>query len=63
MCGRFVTIIPPEELAKIFALIEKPQLEHRYNVAPNQQVAVVRSIDDQNVMSFMKWGLIRMALV
>lgn len=36
MCGRIVTIIPPEELAKKFALAEVPQLEQRYNVAPNQ---------------------------
>ena len=58
MCGRFVTIIPPEELAKVFALAETPQLEARYNVAPSQQVPVVRSAGDRNVLTSMKWGLV-----
>ena len=58
MCGRFVTIIPPEELAKTFAFVEKPQLEPRYNVAPSQQVAVVRSFGEHNVLTQMKWGLV-----
>lgn len=48
MCGRFVTIIPPDILAKIFGLIEKPQVEPRYNVAPTQNVGVVRCCVDTN---------------
>jgi putative SOS response-associated peptidase YedK len=59
MCGRFVTIIPPNELAKIFAHIEANcSIEPRYNVAPSQQVAVVRSTGDNNILSLMKWGLV-----
>ena len=59
MCGRCVVAIPPEELAKIIANIEvKCSVEPRYNVAPTQQVAVIRSIGDHNVLSMMKWGLI-----
>lgn len=58
MCCRFVTIIPPEELTEIFLLVETPQLEPRYNVAPSQFVPVVRSVGDYNVMAPIKWGLV-----
>lgn len=60
MCGRFVTIIPPEELAKIFGLIEAPKLEPRYNVAPTQNVGVIRYCDDasHNRFDVLKWGLV-----
>jgi len=34
MCGRFVANIPADELKQIFSLIEAPQLEARFNVAP-----------------------------
>jgi putative SOS response-associated peptidase YedK len=58
MCGRFVTTIPPENLARLFALVETPHLEPRYNVSPAQMVPVVRSTGDHNVLVPMKWGLI-----
>ena len=60
MCGRFVTIIPPDVLAKIFGLIEKPQIEPRYSVAPTQNVGVIRCCDDANHNRFdmLKWGLV-----
>jgi putative SOS response-associated peptidase YedK len=58
MCGRFVVNILADELAKIFKMIETQQLEVRYNVAPTQQVAVVRSVGERNAISGMKWGLI-----
>jgi len=59
MCGRFVTVIPYEELKQIFDLVEsQTRLEPRYNVAPTQQVAVVRSTGEHNVLTPMRWGLI-----
>jgi putative SOS response-associated peptidase YedK len=60
MCGRFVTNIPPEELVKIFGLIETPKVEPRYNVAPTQNVGVIRSGDDtcHNRLDFLKWGFV-----
>ena len=42
MCGRFVSTTPPEEMAKILALVETPLVDQRYNVAPSQLVPVVR---------------------
>jgi putative SOS response-associated peptidase YedK len=58
MCGRFVTDIPPEELAKIFGLIEAQKIEPRFNVAPTQLVGVVRNQGDHNRLDFLKWGLV-----
>ncbi|MBI2353557.1 MAG: SOS response-associated peptidase [Deltaproteobacteria bacterium] len=58
MCSRFVTNIPPEVLAAIFGLREVPQLEARFNVAPTQQVAVVRSEGDHNRLDLLKWGFV-----
>lgn len=58
MCGRFVVNIPADELKKIFALIEAPQLEPRFNVAPTQQVAVVRNDGDRNRLDLLRWGFV-----
>lgn len=59
MCGRFVTVIPYEELRQIFDLIESTtRVEPRFNIAPSQQVAVVRSTGEHNILDSMRWGLI-----
>ena len=58
MCGRFTFDIPPELLAAIFGLREVPELTPSYNVAPTQQVAVVRQVSDHNSLKLMKWGLV-----
>lgn len=60
MCGRIVTIIPAEELRAIFDLIENPRTEPRYNVAPSQQIGVVRQSEGSagNRFDYLKWGLI-----
>jgi putative SOS response-associated peptidase YedK len=59
MCGRFTLQIPPELLAEIFGLSDIPVYPHRYNIAPTQQVAVVRNdTDHHNRLDFLRWGLI-----
>ena len=58
MCGRFVVNIPADVLKGIFALIEAPLLEPRFNVAPTQQSAVVRNLGDNNRLDLLKWGLV-----
>jgi putative SOS response-associated peptidase YedK len=58
MCGRFVTDISPEVLAALFGLREVPQLDVRYNVAPTQMVAVIRSDGDHNRLDLLKWGFV-----
>lgn len=58
MCGRFVSNLPADKLKKVFNLIETPQLEPRFNVAPTQLVAVVRNQGDHNRLDLLKWGLV-----
>jgi putative SOS response-associated peptidase YedK len=59
MCGRFTLQIPPELLAEIFGLLEIPVIPARYNIAPTQKVAVVRSNSGHhNHLDFLRWGLI-----
>ena len=58
MCGRFVANIPEDEIKKLFNLVEIPQLESRFNVAPTQLAAVVRNKGEHNRLDLLKWGLV-----
>lgn len=43
MCGRYSLTTPVEGLRQLFEFPEQPNLMPRYNIAPTQQVAAVRS--------------------
>lgn len=61
MCGRFTSLLSPELIIAIRELFGVPvpdSAESRYNVAPTQQVLVVRQEGDHNRFDLMKWGLI-----
>lgn len=60
MCGRYVTMSTPEQLAERFEVdrVEVGDLEARYNVAPTTQVPVVLERDDQRVLDTMRWGFV-----
>jgi putative SOS response-associated peptidase YedK len=59
MCGRFTFQISPELLIEIFDLSELPALPYRYNIAPTQQIPIIRQYaDGQNHLDFLRWGLI-----
>jgi putative SOS response-associated peptidase YedK len=59
MCGRFTFQIPSELLVEIFGLAELTAISPRYNIAPTQQVPVIRRYGDgQNHLDFLHWGLI-----
>jgi putative SOS response-associated peptidase YedK len=61
MCGRFTSLLSPELLAAIrelFGLSVPKSAEPRYNVAPTQNVWVVRNEGDHNRLDLMKWGLV-----
>jgi putative SOS response-associated peptidase YedK len=60
MCGRFTLDLPPEKLAEIFGLAELPRIEPRYNIAPTQQVAAIRTLADNEhrKIAMLKWGFI-----
>ncbi|GAB4424866.1 MAG: SOS response-associated peptidase [Chloroflexi bacterium OHK40] len=58
MCGRFSLAVPAEQLATQFALTEAPALSPRYNIAPTQEVAVVRAGDRGRELAMFRWGLV-----
>src|SRR5262245_28181798 len=58
MCGRFTLRTPPHALAKAFQLEGVPDLPPRYNIAPTQDVAVVRPDTHQRELSLLRWGLV-----
>lgn len=60
MCGRFTLTTAPEWVAEQFGLVEVPDLGPRYNIAPTQDVAVVRPRPEGggNRLSMLRWGLL-----
>ena len=59
MCGRFTQRLSWVELHKLMDLIGAPlNLQPRYNVAPSQDVAVVRASASGRRLSMLRWGLI-----
>jgi putative SOS response-associated peptidase YedK len=59
MCGRYVVTTPGEVLAELFELDEKPHLTPRYNVAPTQEVAIVRArAEGGRELATAAWGLV-----
>lgn len=60
MCGRFLLKSPIDELQTLFEFDQRPNLRPRYNIAPSQDVAIVRSRADEPRLEFasVRWGLI-----
>ena len=58
MCGRFALRRLPQQLLLDLKIDDVPLLEPRYNVAPTQNVAVVRESDGRRTLDMLRWGLI-----
>src|ERR1700689_102240 len=58
MCGRFTLRTPARDLVEIFELLREPELPARYNIAPTQNVAVIRQDGKSRQLSMMRWGLV-----
>jgi putative SOS response-associated peptidase YedK len=58
MCGRFTLKTLPQLLAEHFALGDIPALAPRYNIAPSQEIAVVRLQEGQRRLDLLRWGLV-----
>ena len=58
MCGRFNLRLPSAQLAEIFHLLRAPDFLPRYNIAPTQPVAAIRTEDGQRELALLHWGLI-----
>ena len=60
MCGRFALGWPSKNVKEHFHLPEVPKLVPRYNIAPSQDVAVIRHLteDRPRQLDMLHWGLI-----
>src|SRR3984885_6551434 len=58
MCGRFTLRTPAHDLVEVFELLREPELSPRYNIAPTQNVAVIRQDGKSRQLSLMRWGLV-----
>jgi putative SOS response-associated peptidase YedK len=60
MCGRFTLHTPESQIREAFHLenTEPLGLEHRYNIAPSQQIPIIRDTDNNREMVMAQWGLI-----
>lgn len=59
MCGRFTLTVSGRVLADLFDVPEVVELEPRYNIAPTQQVPIVRATDDgSRALVQVRWGLV-----
>ena len=60
MCGRFTLRCDGDILAEYFDVEDVPPLQPRYNIAPTQDVLVVRveAPGEPRTAAFLRWGLV-----
>lgn len=62
MCGRYSLTTAPEALRKLFNFDNMPNLAPRYNIAPTQNVPVIRASGGDGksgrALAMMRWGLV-----
>ena len=58
MCGRFTLHAPPDVLQEHFGVDEAPAMPASYNIAPSQDIAVVRAGGGRCRMALLRWGLV-----
>lgn len=59
MCGRFAFYSPSEATAALFGVDGALTLEPRYNIAPTQDIAVIRNDEaQQRELVMLRWGLV-----
>lgn len=59
MCGRYLMISPIALLIAVFKIAQRLNLEARYNVAPTQQVPIVRlNAKGERELVMVRWGLV-----
>ncbi|MCU0290522.1 MAG: SOS response-associated peptidase [Thermoanaerobaculaceae bacterium] len=58
MCGRFTLASPGNIVAEVFGLDEEPLVSPRFNIAPTQDVTVVRTPAGRRQAGTLQWGLV-----
>jgi putative SOS response-associated peptidase YedK len=58
MCGRYALYAGPARMRRVFELSETPRdLVPHFNIAPSQDVPVVRAGEAGNTLTMLRWGL------
>jgi putative SOS response-associated peptidase YedK len=59
MCGRFAFYSPAEAAAALFGVDAAPELKPRYNIAPTQDIAAIRTgKEGEREFALLRWGLV-----
>jgi len=60
MCGRYMLTSPVDALRQLFRFEQRPNLMPRYNIAPTQDVPIVRLTQDATARELLmvRWGLV-----
>jgi putative SOS response-associated peptidase YedK len=60
MCGRYMLTTPVDALRQLLLFPERPNLPPRYNIAPTQDVPIVRRTRDGTAreLIMVRWGLV-----
>lgn len=63
MCGRYSLFSPMDAIGELFDIVDMPAdplglLAPRYNIAPTQQVAIIRAADAGRRLDLVRWGLV-----
>lgn len=61
MCGRYLLRTALEELARLFGFTERPNLAPHYNIAPTQEVPIIRQRREPaglRSLASLRWGLV-----
>ena len=60
MCGRYMLTTPVDALRQLFLFTQRPNLPPRYNIAPTQDVPIVRRASDGagRELITVRWGLV-----
>jgi putative SOS response-associated peptidase YedK len=60
MCGRYTLRSSGRTVAALFDLADQPDLQARFNIAPTQQIPVVRTNPQsgKRELAFLRWGLV-----
>jgi putative SOS response-associated peptidase YedK len=58
MCGRFTLRTPARDLVEVFELLREPELTPRFNIAPTQEIAIVREMWGRREVAMLRWGLV-----
>jgi len=59
MCGRFAFYSPSEAAAALFGVSASMQVQPRYNIAPTQNIAAIRTdSNNEREMVLLRWGLV-----